>query len=191
MKNKAEIVRSVYLYLVSLTGVLMIVLSIISVSNNLLNYFFREGQEFGWLINSALSSAAYLIAGVFFFSYHWKLIIKEKRIGRRTEVAESESKMNLFESIFFYALSYAGLMIFAVSLSGFLSSFAYVKYLESPTPEGGYGYTSTAIEINYKHMIQSIIAMAIGITLWIIAFLHCQRSYSRDSKDVTQEKNEG
>ncbi|NCQ52690.1 MAG: hypothetical protein GW803_01080, partial [Caldiserica bacterium] len=85
MKNRAEIVRSIYLYLVSLNGILMTVFSIINLSNNLLYYFFREQQyyDYSYLINASVRGLAFLIIGLLFFIYHWRLITHEKRIGKR------------------------------------------------------------------------------------------------------------
>lgn len=188
MKNKAEIVRSVYLYLVALTGILMLVFGIINISNNLLNFFFREGEDLNWLLNSILRSVAFLISGAFFFAYHWRYIVKEKRIGKRPEGFELETRMNLFESIFFYALSYAGLMIFAFSFSGFLSSFAYVQYIEKPISEEMKEYISQSqLQINWKYVIQNLISMAIGVILWIICFTHAQKSYLKE-EEVQENK---
>lgn len=183
MKNKAEIVRSVYFYLVALTGILMVVFSIISISNSLLNFFFREGEDLSWLLNSTLRSVAFLISGIFFFAFHWGFIVKEKRIGKRPENFEPKTRMNLFESIFFYALSYAGLMIFAFSFSGFLSNFAYVQYLEKtvPMPEDMTNYVpQTQLTVNIKYIIQNLIAMIIGAILWVISFTHTQKSYTKE-----------
>lgn len=180
MKNKAEIVRSVYLYLVALTGILMLVFSVINISNNLLNFFFREGEDLNWLLNSILRSVAFLISGAFFFVYHWRYIVKEKRIGKRPEGFELETRMNLFESIFFYVLSYAGLMILAFSFSGFLSSFAYVQYVEKPLTEEMREYSSySQLQINFKYVIQNLISMVIGLILWIASFTHIQKSYQK------------
>lgn len=188
MKNKAEIVRSVYLYLVALTGILMIVFSIINISNSLLNFFFREGEDLSWLLNSTLRSIAFLISGIFFFAFHWGFIVKEKRIGKRPENFELETKMNLFESIFFYALSYAGLMIFAFSFSGFLSNFAYVQYLEKTVPEDMTNYVpQTQLTVNIKYIIQNLIAMIIGAVLWVISFTHTQKSYVK-GEEIQESK---
>ncbi len=188
MKNKAEIVRSVYLYLVALTGILMLVFSVINISNNLLNFFFRQGEDLNWLLNSILRSVAFLISGAFFFAYHWRYIVREKRIGKRPEGFELETRMNLFESIFFYALSYAGLMIFAFSFSGFLSSFAYVQYIEKPVSEEMKEFSSQSqLQINYKYVIQNLISMAIGVILWMICFAHAQKSYAK-GEEVQESK---
>lgn len=183
MKNKAETIRSIYLYLVSLTGTLMIVFSIINLSNNLLNYFFREQQyyEYTYLINSGVRDLAFLIIGLLFFIYHWKLITREKRIGKRTEIVKVETKMNLFESIFFYALSYASLLIFAFAFASFLTGFAYVKYIENPkiveSPP------TTQLIVDLKSIIQGLIAMIVGVVLWLLSWRHIQKSYAQSTKE--------
>jgi len=187
MKNKAEIVRSIYLYLVSLTGVLMTVFSIINLSNNLLDYFFREQQyyDYSYLINSSVRGLAFLIIGLLFFIYHWRIITHEKRIGKREEIIEVETKMNLFESIFFYALSYAGLMIFAFAFASFLTGFAYVTYIEKPPiPESGIpANPSSQVSVNLKSIIQGIIAMVVGAVLWLLGWRHIQKAYAQVTKE--------
>jgi hypothetical protein len=181
MKNKAEIVRSIYLYLVSLTGILMTVFSIINLSNNLLDYFFREQQyyDYNYLINSSVRGLAFLIIGLLFFIYHWRLITHEKRIGKREEFVEVETKMNLFESIFFYALSYAGLMIFSIAFASFLAGFAYVSYIEKPISTN----PSSQISVNLKSIIQGLIAMVVGAALWLLGWRHIQKAYAQSTKE--------
>lgn len=183
MKNKAEVLRSIYLYLVSLTGILMVVFGIISMSDSLLNYFLREGQtfEFSLLINQIVTAASFLIVGISFFVYHWRIIVREKRIGKRPETLELETKMNLFESIFFYALSYAGLMIFAFAFSQFLTGFAYFQYIEEPVKSNG--TPASTLTINLRSIIQGLIAMIIGAVLWLLSWRHIQNSYIQGKHD--------
>jgi len=186
MKNRAEIVRSIYLYLVSLTGILMTVFSIINLSNNLLDYFFREQQyyDYNYLINSSVRGLAFLIIGLLFFIYHWRLITHEKRIGKREEFVEVETKMNLFESIFFYALSYAGLMIFAFAFASFLTGFANVNYIEKPIPASGIQANPVSqISVNLKSIIQGLIAMVVGAVLWLLGWRHIQKAYAQSTKE--------
>ena len=186
MKNRAEIVRSIYLYLVSLNGILMTVFSIINLSNNLLYYFFREQQyyDYSYLINASVRDLAFLIIGLLFFIYHWRLITHEKRIGKREEFVEVETKMNLFESIFFYALSYAGLMIFAFAFASFLTGFAYVNYIEKPIPASGIQANPVSqISVNLKSIIQGLIAMIVGAVLWLLGWRHIQKAYAQSTKE--------
>ncbi|MGC9124651.1 MAG: DUF5671 domain-containing protein [Caldisericaceae bacterium] len=186
MKNKVETVRSVYLYLVSLAGVLMIVFGLISFANELLNQLIPQTISSGgynysyyYTIQNLARSIAFVFIGIALFAYHWRLIVREHRIGKRDVELESETSMNLFEALFFYIVSFIGIMVLSFAFASFVSNFFYVKsnYTIPANPNENPVELPPNFGPDLRSIVQAGVSAIIGLAVWALAFTHVQRSY--------------
>ncbi len=183
MKNKVEIVRNIYLFGVSLTGIVMFLASVIKLVHYIIVIYFPSekfnmgiDQNF-YLKQDFIRSVVFIVIGLLLFLTHWYLIVKEKRLGK-TENILYESNLGFFESIFFYALAYIGITIFSSSLAGIANGFYHVVY---PPPEMDatgkiIKESSPYITRDIGQIIESSIGFVIGIITFLIGFLKTQLS---------------
>ncbi len=196
MKNKVETVRSIYLYLLSLVGVIMIIFGLISFVNQLLTVLIPSSipqgdinYELYYSIQGMVRNISFIIVGIVLLVYHWKLILKEHRIGKRDLENESESSMNLFEAIFFYLLSFIGLMVFSFSLASFASNFFFIKetYAVPVKPDTNLTPIPPTIGPNVRYIVQSGIASIIGLVVWLLGFTHIHETYKNPDNQVDSD----
>jgi uncharacterized membrane protein len=199
MKNKVETIRSIYLYLVSLVGVLMIVFGLISFVNQLLTILIPQGvtqgsvnYEFYYSIQGIAREITFVFLGIALFAYHWRLIVKEHRIGKRDAELEGESSMNFFEALFFYALSFIGIMVLSFSFASFVSNFFFVNdvSIKPLDPNANPSQILPTIAPNIRLIVQSGIASIIGLIVWLLSFAHIQNTYKKsllDSKSINPD----
>lgn len=190
MKDKTEIVKNLFLYLTSIAGVLMIIFGVISASNALINIVIPQyGQEnepyniqsmATYNIQSMARSVAFIISGLLIFFYHWRLARREKENQKMEEKPQLSTNMNFGESIFFYSLSFIGIMISSFAFASLLSGFFWVEY-PVPTPENA--ITVPFITKNLNTILNSIINFLIGVGVWLFSWMHVKRSYPTSKED--------
>jgi hypothetical protein len=120
------------------------------------------------------------VVGILVFAFHWYFIVKEKRLGRLSQI-QYESSMNLFEAIFFYLLSFVGIMIFMTSLISMVGGFYSIQY---PPPQidksGNIIKESTPyVEKDIAQIVRSCISTLIGLVTFAIGFARSQISMKK------------
>jgi hypothetical protein len=184
MKNKVDIVRNVYLFGVSLIGIIFLIVGLIMITNLLISiYFPKTGQYVDMLYQykNLYEAIVMAVVGILVFAFHWYFIVKEKRLGRLSQI-QYESSMNLFEAIFFYLLSFVGIMIFMASLIGMVGGFYSIQY---PPPQivdksGNIIKESTPyVEKDIAEILRTGISTLIGLVTFVIGFARSQISMKK------------
>ncbi|MGB9833312.1 MAG: hypothetical protein ACPLPP_07395, partial [Caldisericum exile] len=112
MKNKVDIVRNIYLFGVSIIGIIFLIIGILRIVDAFsFIYFSSEGikTEHLYYYQNLYQGIVMALLGLLIFIFHWYFIVKEKRLGKMRNI-EYESSMNFFEAIFFYLLSFIGII---------------------------------------------------------------------------------
>jgi amino acid permease len=189
VKNKVETVRNIYLYLISLAGILMIIFGLIGFVNQLLTQLIPQTVSKGaydysyyYSIQGMVRSITFVFLGVALFAYHWRLIVREHRIGRRDIELENETSMNFFEALFFYIVSFIGIMVLSFAFASFVSNFFYVQsnYTVPASPNEAPVELPPYFGPDVLSIVQDAIAAVIGAVVWLLAFAHVQNSYKKE-----------
>lgn len=189
MKNKVETVRNIYLYLISLVGILMIIFGLIGFVNQLLSQLipqtaYQEAYDYSYYysIQGMVRSITFVFLGIVLFAHHWRLIVREHRIGKRDVELESETSMNFFEALFFYVVSFIGIMVFSFAFASFVSNFFYVQsnYTVPANPAESPVELPPVFGPDVRSIVQAAIAALIGMVVWLLAFNHIQTSYKKE-----------
>ncbi len=185
MKNKVDIVRNVYLFGMSLIGVIFIIIGLIGISNSLVSiYFPQQAYESNlWAMNELYTSIVSAVCGLMVFIFHWYYIIKEKRLGR-IENIQYESDMNFFEAIFFYLLAFLGIMVFLISIRGVVGGFYHIQYPPPEVDKAGniIKESKPYITADVSEIVSSSVRSLIGIITFIIGFLRTHFSMHKVEK---------
>ena len=192
MKNdRTETLRTVYLYAVSFAGVLMIIFGIIGFSNSIIDLLIKDTSTVPnynniYALSSIARETTSTTLGILILIYHWNIIKKEHRIGKR-ELSEANPSMNFWEALFFYILSFTGILLFSLSLASLAGAFFSVQY---PTPfeplnPGEKIPTETApiVFADIRLILQRTIQVGVGFVLWIISWLRIQSSHMLEKNE--------
>ncbi|BAL81368.1 hypothetical protein [Caldisericum exile] len=186
MKNKVDIVRSIYLFYVSLTGVIFLIVGLIKTTNALTSIYY-PGTEIWYnkyfYFKDLYEGIVMTFLGLIIFLFHWYFIVKEKRLGKISDI-QYESSMNFFEAIFFYLLCYVGITIFIISSINLVSGFYNINYPPPVIDESGkiIKESTPYVTKDIGKIIRSIISMIIGFITFLIGFIRVQLSMKKIEK---------
>jgi uncharacterized membrane protein len=183
MKNKVDIVRNVYLFGVSLIGIIFLIVGLIRITNSLTSIYFPkvgQGVDMIYQYKNLYEAIVMAVVGILVFAFHWYFIVKEKRLGRLSQI-QNESSMNLFEAIFFYLLSFVGIMIFMTSLISMVGGFYSIQYPPPQIDKGGNIMKESApyVEKDIAQIVRSGISTLIGLATFVIGFARSQISMKK------------
>lgn len=183
--NKVDHVRSIYLFGVSLIGVILLITSIIQITYSLTAIYFPLDSKDSISVDLFHFRILYdniviFVYGLFIFVFHWFFVVKEGRLGKRTEL-KYESSMNLFEAIFFYLLAFVGIIVLIFSLPQIVNGFYYIEY---PPPvldkNGGVMVESKPfIRTDTATIIKGVVSSLIGLITFLSGFLRSQFSMKK------------
>jgi len=183
MKNKVDIVRNVYLFGVSLIGIIFLIVGLIRITNSLTSIYFPkvgQGVDMIYQYKNLYEAIVMAVVGILVFAFHWYFIVKEKRLGRLSQI-QYESSMNLFEAIFFYLLSFVGIMIFMTSLISMVGGFYSIQYPQAQIDKSGNIIKESApyVEKDIAEILRSGISTLIGLATFVIGFARSQFSMKK------------
>jgi hypothetical protein len=181
MQNKTEALRSIYLYLVSLVGIIMFIFSLIALSRTGIGFLFHEGNNVASVSNMAKDVAA-IIMGAFMFLFHWRIIQKESRFSTEKDSVVQQDD-NFWGSLFFYALSFLGLMVFAFSFIGIAGALFDVNWTKIPVSTNPKipgnskpPLPNEYLYVNVEGVLKSSVSFIIGMLVWILPWRILQKS---------------
>ena len=181
MHSKTEVLRSIYLYLVSLVGVIMLVFSLIVASRSGINFIFRGSGKDLYFISEVARDTAAILAGLFLFLFHWNIIKNEGRFGSNT-IHKVQSDDNFWGNLFFYIVSFVGLMVLVFSFIGIVGSLFAVNYVPVPMNSNPKipGASKPPIpneylHINVKSLLQNSVSFIIGLIVWLFPWNTLQK----------------
>ncbi len=169
MKNKIEILRSIYLFLLSLVGIVMAVFGLMSATSSVVDIIYKPDSLYR--VSSLASSSFALVVGTFIFIFHWAIIKREGRLGS-AEGKIYQSDENFWSNFFFYAVAFIGLMIVSFSFISLGSGIFHVNYSKPPmvkpnSPGEKLPIPNANISPNMEEIIKSAISFVIGFFVWI------------------------
>ena len=188
MKNKTDVLRSIYLYAVSLVGLITFIVALISGSNLLVDIIAKSRP---YAYSSLFSSIFAFIGGLFIFLYHWKIIVREGRLGKnKREVKETEE--DFWGSLFFYIVSFIGIIIVLSSFIGFGSNIMKANYSYKNVPSNPGQKIPAEPKVTYapnvEGMIKSAVSMIIGLFVWLVPYLRIEKEYKKnEDKGITEQ----
>ncbi len=168
--NKTEILRSIYLFIVSLIGIIMVIFGLISATYSVVDIIYRSDSLYRV---SSLASGAFAVAvGLFIFIFHWAIIKREGRLGTLKGKAYQLDE-NFWGNFFFYAVAFVGLMVMSFSFISLGSAIFHVNYSKIPmskpsVPGEMPPIPKVNIYPNMERIIKSVISIGIGFFAWIL-----------------------
>jgi hypothetical protein len=170
MKSKIEILRSIYLFSISLIGVVMVIFGLISFTSSLVDVIYKSDSLYR--VSSLANAAFAVVVGLFLFIFHWAIIKREGRLGAlKGKVYQSDE--NFWGNFFFYAVAFIGLLVMSFSFMRLGSQIFHVGYPEMPRSKpvapGGEKPPMPEFKIypNVEGIIKSVISLGIGFFAWI------------------------
>jgi hypothetical protein len=183
MGNKSEIARNIYLFGVSLIGLVVFIVSFIQVAEALTSIYLPRVnilEDKVYLYERLYQNLVLSVTGFLIFVFHWFFVVKERRLGKIQNVL-FESNMNIFESIFFYLLAYVGIIILLTSVPKIAHGFYTTVY---PTVEPGKEQNISPYVVRDSAIIvQGLISFFVGLITFIVGFLRTQRSMKRVNQE--------
>ncbi|MCD6427948.1 MAG: hypothetical protein J7L03_07640 [Caldisericaceae bacterium] len=190
MKNKTDVLRSIYLYAVSLVGLVTFVVGLLHGSNLLIDML-AKSRNIDYLYSELFSSIFAFLGGLFIFLYHWKIIVREGRLGKnKREVKETEE--DFWGSLFFYIVSFIGIIIVLSSFIGFGSNIMKANYSYKNVPSNPGQKIPAEPKVTYapnvEGMIKSAVSMIIGLFVWLVPYLRIEKEYKKnEDKGITEQ----
>lgn len=92
----------------------------------------------------------------------------------------SEEKSDFLRNLFFYIVSFIGLMIFIFSIVSVISSFFSVGYPKVPAPE--MGSMPAYRQVDVRSLINSGTGAVVGFFVWFFSWRSIQKEYNVDDK---------
>ena len=190
MYSKTEVLRSIYLYLVSLVGVIMLVFSLIAASRSGINFVFRSSGKNLYFVSEIARDIAAILAGLFLFLFHWNIIKNEGRFGSNT-FRKSQGDDNFWGNLFFYIVSFVGLMVLVFSFIGIIGSLFSVNYVAVPMNSNTNPKLPGAsklpipneyLHINVKSLLQNSVSFIIGLIVWLFPWNALQKLRASELK---------
>ncbi len=190
MYSKTEVLRSIYLYLVSLVGVVMLIFSFIAASQHSISFVFGGSGKDLYFVSEVARDIAAILAGLLLFLSHWNIIKKEERFGPGT-LSKTQNDVNFWGNLFFYIVSFIGLMIFVFSFIAIIDSFFSVNYVDVPiTPNqkisGAPKLTipDSYLSVNVKSLLQSVTSFVVGFVVWLFSWGTLQKLRTSELKNL-------
>lgn len=94
----------------------------------------------------------------------------------------SKERFDFLRSLFFYIISFIGLIIFMFSLVSFVTGFFSVQYPQPPLPKPkpGTPLPKPYLHIDARSLINSGTAATVGFFLWIFSWRTIQKDRNED-----------
>lgn len=191
--RQRDIVRAIYLYLVTATGIILALTGIIGTLTGILNmYVFRlvppaSAQS---ALESLLRFASCTAVGIPVWSYHWKIIQEARHNAPLSAVPDAgtdhgnptmqtESRHDLIRRLYIYLLSAIGLGIVIINLINSVPTLYRVFWISSastgtPAVPGIRGSVYDA-----QRLIRIVVAILIGTPVWLYHWHLGQREYKK------------
>jgi len=184
MGNKSEIARNIYLFGVSLIGLVVFIVSFIQVAEALTSIYLPRVnilEDKVYLYERLYQNLVLSVTGFLIICFPLVFCsFKERRLGKIQNVL-FESNMNIFESIFFYLLAYVGIIILLTSVSKIAHGFYTTVY---PTVEPGKEQNISPYVVRDSAIIvQGLISFFVGLITFIVGFVRTQRSMKRVNQE--------
>ena len=199
MKQR-DVVRTIYLYLVTVVGIVMALTGVIGTLTNLLNmYVFQlvTPDNMQSEIAMLLSFASAVAVGIPVWLYHWGIIQESRHHVGRSPATESATqaaaeitapvespRRDFIRRLYIYLLSAIGLFIVMFNLVNLASSiyraFA-IPMLMPVVPEKPDGALVSERNI---YAIQSLTRTAVGVLVGLPVWLYHWRLGQREHQDV-------
>ena len=170
MKSKIEILRSIYLFSISLIGVVMVIFGFISFTSSLVDVIYKTNSLYK--VSSLVSSGFSIIVGVFIFVFHWAIIKRENRFNL-SKKKKYQSDESFWGSFFFYAVAFIGLMVMSFSFISLGANIFHTTFMETPAlkpgtpPNGKLPPPKVLISPDVGGIIKSSISIVIGFFVWL------------------------
>lgn len=186
MKQR-NLVRSIYLYAVTVAGIVMALTGLIGTLTNVLNmYVFRlvSSDSMPYELGTLLEFVSAVLVGIPVWLYHWGIIQGSRHPvpaatapTQPVPTAEAaipvpETRRDLVRRIYVYLLSAIGLFIVMFSLINIVPNLYRAYFMQVPTvtepmkPDGAVaaqGENSYAIQ----SLIRNIVSVAVGTPVWL------------------------
>ena len=186
MKQR-NLVRSIYLYSVTVAGIVMALTGLIGTLTNVLNmYVFRlvSSDSMPYELGTLLEFVSAVLVGIPVWLYHWGIIQGSRHPvpaatapTQPVPTAEAaipvpETRRDLVRRIYVYLLSAIGLFIVMFSLISIVPNLYRAYFMQVPTvtepmkPDGAVaaqGENSYAIQ----SLIRNIVSVAVGTPVWL------------------------
>lgn len=96
----------------------------------------------------------------------------------------NEEKSDFLRNLFFYIVSFIGLMIFIFSIVSFISGFFSVGYPRLPEPNMGKELAMPApyLQVDVRSLINSGTGAVVGFFVWFFSWRSIQKEYNVDDK---------
>ena len=202
MKQR-NVVRTIYLYLVTVVGIVMALTGLIGAITSVLNmYVFRliTSDSMQNELASLLAFASAVAVGVPVWLYHWGIIQETRQHGPALATAPStvtsetivaaappqpEVRRDLIRRLYIYLLSAIGLFIVMFNLINVAPNVYRAFFMLSPpmtTPiQPG---TTGPVSLNNTYAIQSLIRNTVGVLVGIPVWLYHWRLGQREHRDL-------
>jgi hypothetical protein len=93
----------------------------------------------------------------------------------------NEEKTDFLRNLFFYIISFIGLMIFIFSIVGVITSFFSVGYPQFPTGVGKEPIMPEPyLHVNVRSLINSGTGAVVGFLVWFFSWRTIQKEYNED-----------
>lgn len=186
MKQR-NLVRSIYLYSVTVAGIVMALTGLIGTLTNVLNmYVFRlvSSDSMPYELGTLLEFVSAVLVGIPVWLYHWGIIQGSRHPvpaataptqpvpTAETAIPVPETRRDLVRRIYVYLLSAIGLFIVMFSLINIVPNLYRAYFMQVPTvtepmkPDGAVaaqGENSYAIQ----SLIRNIVSVAVGTPVWL------------------------
>jgi len=189
MHSKTEVLRSIYLYLISLVGVIMLVFSLIAASRTGINFILRDSGKDLYLVSGIARDIAAILAGLFLFLFSWNIIKKEGRFGSNT-IHKVQPDDNFWGNLFLYTVSFIGLMVVVFSFIGIVGSFFAVDYVKVPLDTSPKVPGTSKLPVpneylytNIKSLFQNSVSFVIGSIVWLFPWRALQKLRASELKE--------
>jgi hypothetical protein len=184
--RQRNVVRSIYLYLVTVVGIVMALTGLIGTITNVLNmYVFRlvTTDSMQNELATLLEFASAVAVGIPVWLYHWGIIqgTRQRTLaspaptpGSATETAAPvpEARRDLIRRLYIYLLSAIGLFIVMFNLISvapniYRAFFMTISPATEPVKPDGSTVQSLANTYAVQSLIRSIVAVVVGTPVWL------------------------
>jgi len=203
--RQRNVVRTIYLYLVTVVGIVMALTGLIGVITSVLNlYVFRLITPDGVQneLASVLGFSSAVLVGVPVWLYHWNIIQETRQhmagssvrpSGEASEVTASvpapqtEARRDLIRRLYIYLLSAIGLFIVMFNLVNIAPNIYRGFFMSSGPYTSPAAPDSIAISTGNTYAIQSLIRNIVAVLVGIPVWLYHWRLGQREHQDLPTE----
>lgn len=186
MKQR-NLVRSIYLYAVTVAGIVMALTGLIGTLTNILNmYVFRliSSDSMPYELGTLLEFVSAVVVGIPVWLYHWGIIQGSRHpvsaattppqpvSATEAAVIVPESRRDLVRRIYIYLLSAIGLFIVMFSLINIVPNLYRAYFMQVPAvtePVKPDGTLAAQAQNTYaiQSLIRNIVSVAVGTPVWL------------------------